>query len=86
MSDYEKILQKTITLINEDKDYVCYGWWVRVDFNNAYSTTKINYELSKAVKNKVLISARLQGGVAYRKNEPNQKAEMHFQYNKHKKP
>ena len=68
-SAYDEILDLTISKIKESDESSYFSWWLRLDFDNKYSTTKINYELSKAVKKGLLLSTSNKYGILYRLNE-----------------
>jgi hypothetical protein len=65
-SAFEEIFDLVVTKIKESKHGYYLSWWIRLDFDGKYSTTKINYELSKAVKKGLLVSKSMKYGVEYR--------------------
>ena len=65
-SAYDEIYSTIETKIKESKHGYYLAWWLRIDFEDKYSTTKINYELKKAVKKGLLLSKSFKHGVEYR--------------------
>lgn len=65
-SAFQEIYDLVVTKIKESKNGYYFSWWIRLDFDDKYSTTKINYELSKAVKKGLLVSKSMKYGVEYR--------------------
>lgn len=65
-SAFQEIFDLVVTKIKESKHGYYLSWWIRLDFDDKYSTTKINYELSKAVKKGMLLSKSMKYGVEYR--------------------
>ena len=65
-SAFQEIFDLVVTKIKESKHGYYLSWWLRLDFDDKYSTTKINYELSKAVKKGILVSKSMKYGVEYR--------------------
>jgi len=63
---YKEILSLMVEKIKLSKHGYYYSWWLRLDFQNKYSTTKINYELKKASNNGVIVWASYHNGVEYR--------------------
>ena len=65
-SAFQEIFDLVVSKIKESKNGYYLSWWIRLDFDDKYSTTKINYELSKAVKKNLLVSKSMKYGVEYR--------------------
>lgn len=65
-SAFQEIFDLVVSKIKESKHGYYLSWWIRLDFDDKYSTTKINYELSKAVKKGLLVSKSMKYGVEYR--------------------
>ena len=65
-SAFQEIFDLVISKIKDSKNGYYLSWWIRLDFEDKYSTTKINYELSKAVKKGLLVSKSMKYGVEYR--------------------
>ncbi len=65
-SAFQEIFDLVVTKIKESKHGYYLSWWLRLDFDDKYNTTKINYELSKAVKKGMLVSKSMKYGVEYR--------------------
>ena len=63
---FKEIFDLVVSKIKESKHGYYLSWWIRLDFDDKYSTTKINYELSKAVKKGLLLSKSTKYGVEYR--------------------
>jgi hypothetical protein len=50
---------------NSDNGYYL-SWWLRLDYNNNFTTAQLNYQLKKLVKKGLLMSKSNKYGIEYR--------------------
>lgn len=65
---YDEIYDFLLKKLSETGRLYYFSWWLRLDMDNKYSSAKINYELSKAVKKGLLMSKSHRYGIEYSLN------------------
>ena len=67
LSSSDQFLYDLIKLKIETSDNGYYlSWWLRIDYNNKFTTPQLNYQLKKLVKKGLILSKSNHYGVEYR--------------------